>query len=618
MKDEILDLIKTQKDTLTVEYENLKNNKTVIFLRKFFKENQLIGVDNLSSVDSMQLLLALTLILENINDDEKFKKINDAINSNRDLFQTLNSHHLMLVFAVLEEIVKLSDENKVVITEAKDNIEINIKDLSIKKMTRKCCSVLSATFEDPRIETSLISLLYLYKEHPQISRAKELVIAAIYLKEKVKFVNDSCQQLDDINSLSKSKDINGIYKELFKLDDMYKVIKEANDIANKTIHENEKECTKKLKEINNYISIEDFITKLNTDKEIIQIPSSIERIDDDNIRNQILRYIYTINMAHYNEVSKIYNNLSNHDKLDFKKVFSKYNIKSEKYLIDLSITPKELDDLLKELYKMDIKNEELIMSILTYSSKDTINTLYTHMNQGFISERFIKNNLDLFLEKTFKNYLENLTLLQENEFSVNNINRIEKSLVANTEIIKRNIRTLKDYDLFKTKLSNKIITSSNLEEKIDLLLENGYEDNLVEDISLLQYDLPKYKRLSLYQELEIPLLETSDVKKVLEKSDFPVSDIELADYINEVRLDNDDSEFIEKQKVVDFLEEHKSSDRTYNVDGIIISKNKAKRLLNNEDILTLNKAYYLVFKGTAVSIEQKENIKKLDLNNIKK
>lgn len=618
MKDEILDSIKSEKNTLTVELFDLKQNKRVNFLRDFFKENQLIGVDNIASVDLTQLLIATILSFENNIDDEEFDIINDAINSNKHLFERLNFYKLITVFNSLEKIITLSAEDKILIDEDQNNLNVRIKDLSVKEKVTNHCSILASVFESSQMETDIVSLLYIYSRYPSMSNAVALAITVADIKTKFNMVNSSNKLISKLTNLPKLKDTSDIYKEIYRLDNIYSKIKEVNNIATEIIHDNEKECTKKLKEINNYAAIEDFITKLNTDKEIIQIPSSIERIDDDNIRNQILRYIYTINMAHYNEVSKIYNNLSNHDKLDFKKVFSKYNIKSEKYLIDLSITPKELDDLLKELYKMDIKNEELIMSILTYSSKNTINTLYTHMNQGFISERFIKNNLDLFLEKTFKNYLENLTLLQENEFSVNNINRIEKSLVANTEIIKRNIRTLKDYDLFKTKLSNKIITSSNLEEKIDLLLENGYEDNLVEDISLLQYDLPKYKRLSLYQELEIPLLETSDVKKVLEKSNFPVSDIELADYINEVRLDNDDSEFIEKQKVVDFLEEHKSSDRTYNVDGIIISKNKAKRLLNNEDILTLNKAYYLVFKGTAVSIEQKESIKKLDLNNIKK
>ena len=138
---------------------------------------------------------------------------------------------------------------------------------------------------------------------------------------------------------------------------------------------------------------------------------------------------------------------------------------------------------------------------------------------------------------------------------------------------------------------------------IDTLLELGYETALVEDLSILNYQ-NNFKRLYLLKILNIPVESIGELKQVLSSEKFIVPTDTIDSYLYNANISQEkqpDLEIIPSE----FLSEYSASSRTYNINGILISKNKVKRNIQNLDE-SISSANFLTFLTTNSILSDEE------------
>ena len=276
----------------------------------------------------------------------------------------------------------------------------------------------------------------------------------------------------------------------------------------------------------------------------------------------------------------------------------------------------DVKTMLNSLTKLGITNPNTLLNILTRSNLNTVNSILAQINRGYISSELVLSNPKLFYfnSKEHQNFFKNLNYLEEKNINPHYFRNNQGLLLEDSTIIKTNFEILENYDLLlslKTGIDCNFLINKDLELGIDLLLELGYESFLEGNLSLLNYQT-NFKRLVVLKSLNIPITSMDELEAVLTTDKFLIPDSKLDDYIynatiyNLPKVETQNNEQISE----DVLSIFSKTKRTYEIGGVLVSKNKVKRnLLATGNKESTDSIFYSVINNSYLSDKEITAIK---------
>ena len=224
--------------------------------------------------------------------------------------------------------------------------------------------------------------------------------------------------------------------------------------------------------------------------------------------------------------------------------------------------------------------ENEIITILKTTNLEIVNKIDNYIRDGILNINFVRETIQLFDPSTgILDVIDNnVNLLVTNSINPKLfINSLEILLYGLDDQLANNIKILDDYNLkgsLKTTDNYLFLLSSKLVDKIDRLIELGYGDYLKEDLNIL--NSRKLKRLEILKAINIPVNSIESLRDIITRDRFIINDEDLDEFIPDVLSYKDK---IKLKCSLNDLEKYRVDDRSYSINGIIISSNKVKRLL---------------------------------------
>lgn len=611
MIQNLLKEIKNKQMLLGEEYN--KQNPEIEFFEKFVKENSFNNIEGVFEISMSDLWI---VFIRSSKVDISFEELEKIIKANELFIDTCSTEELISLMSQIEEVVK---DEKYDIKNHKNN---NQKKLLIEKKLSSICRVVEDVYDIPYLtDDGILGLAILSDMDPDLIHNSVELISAIKKIEDV-YKSSTFELCDDITCRNYGKYRNKHMKEKYKNSTLNKKIDEIKTYAMNVVQKEKlkkKEC---IKQIKIYDKLYKDIVRICDKKEITSYNQIISKVSDDDIKRKVLKLIDEHNRKYYEELEKEYNELSKNSSLRYQLLLKKYNINENEYDVELIMknSYEDTKNILKQLKKMDIVEKDLIIYILKNTNKKVVDFISNLKEKGIINPDFIKNNPNIFNINSdeYCNLFKNVKNFTEKNLNPLYIYNSSFVLLINPDKFRKNIEIIDEYhyiNSINTETNLKFLNQENLEQLIDSIIELGYENNLEKNLNYLNYNENKWKRLRLLKELAIDI-NTLNLDKILNSNDFPIPDEKLDEYIyndtkygqptiiNNILQESKSEEF-------DMLSKFSNSKRTYNINGVLISKNKVKRNLEKLNGIEMNIKDKLILATTNGSILNDEETKLL-------
>lgn len=581
--DLLLKQIEENKDNL---YNKLNEpNEENEFFEEFSSSLSLNVIDNLTKLDVLDFVKAYLLVYSK---NKSYEDITAVIEEISPFFE----HKLKSIsfFKLVEDILELKDnvlkDDLIKLINGKSKKLLNSDDekrvLMIKKIQKlentKLQKFIELCYEDTETvgETcSLLITMYNVRHVRQRFEAEEIRLNGMTSKEKELF-----------KELVKNAE-KDLFEFKFKSKDIEESIDGIRRYASDVISEEKARKRKIKKNFSNYTYIESWIKRIKQNQEITTIPDEVMQLDDEELQKQILERIYSNNMSIYTQIEKKYNDLSSNSYNKYSLLLEQYGIDISNYNIDITNDINEVEKILKLVSSLNIKSPHKIVEIINTSKLEIVESINNLVKKGYIDNEYVNNNINIFSD-SYIDLISNIEEFKKEGLSLSSISKLKDSLCEDSDTIQRNIAVLKEYGLFSSLgdcSSSSFLNNEQLEKKIDKLLELGIEQFLREDLSLLNYEDSVYDKILLAYKLNIPIEDTNSLHNIL-STPFIVSDDDIDTYLFNVSrksLDSLEDININKDDLLELLEKKQSSENVYDFDGVLISKNKVSRNLENSD-----------------------------------
>lgn len=448
---------------------------------------------------------------------------------------------------------------------------------SLSTVTILTMKMLNGETDEFLIMLTLVSALneirsIIAKEKSKIDEYAEKVHGKVHKKRVSKYISELIGDAYNVDKITES--INDLKKYYEKLQQQAKNDARRNKAAI-TVYEN----------------VSRQIREKSPTGEITDIDSWIVKIPDESLRLAVLKYVYEHNAVEFKKVKQEYDELLENATTSYQALLKENGILPEMYDVE-KIMKNSLNDvrkILEILKKLGVTDSKHIISILQTSSYETVEEIYQIHDQELIDLDIILKHIALFDKNSddYKNFKENYQLISNLGINPYIFRASQEVFFAQQELLKENISTMNNYDLakcMKTGLDLSFMGKENLTAGIDMLLELGYEKYLEEDVTLLNY-ISRFKRLYLLKNINVPITTKEELTKVLQSDEFFIPDNELDDYIYNAATHRRETK---KRKVpamklsdYEFLKEYSATGRTYEFNGVVISKNRVHRNLAN-------------------------------------
>ena len=333
------------------------------------------------------------------------------------------------------------------------------------------------------------------------------------------------------------------------------------------------------------------IEKYKNKKDIINDYKPLLRyIQNKDILRQVLLFIDKNNRRIQDELEKKYNSKNNNLKVDYIKLLSNYNIQKEEINLEkiMELTYEDVKQILNQISQYFNNKESIIKCIENTSSINSFNTIIDLIKNGILQKNILIDCPKILDEnsKEYKSIIKNYNILTSE--GINPMIFINSSeAIINNEYLEKNIKVLKEYNLLeymKNGTNLNFLNNPDLVKKIDILLEIGLENELEKNLEILNNE--HIKRLIVLNSISILPYEIDKIYEIIEKNKFIIPDSELDNYIiNDTIYYQKECEEQENLDEILELYSYTGSSRVYEIDGIIISKNRVKRYYdrNSED-----------------------------------
>lgn len=581
--DLLLKQIEENKDNL---YNKLNEpNEENGFFEEFSSSLSLNVIDNLTKLDVLDFVKAYFLVYSK---NKSYEDITAVIEEISPFFE----HKLKSIsfFRLVEDIVELKNkvlkDDLIKLINEKSKKLLNSDDekrvLMIKKIQKlentKLQKFIELCYEDTETvgETcSLLITMYNVRHVRQRFEAEEIRLNGMTNKEK-----------ELLKELVKKAE-KDLFEFKFKSKDIEESIDGIRRYASDVISEEKARKRKIKKNFSNYTYIESWIKRFKHNQEITTIPDEVIQLDDEELQKQILERIYNNNMSIYTQIEKKYNDLSSNSYNKYSLLLEQYGIDISNYNIDITNDINDVKKILKLVSSLNIKSPHKIVEIINTSKLEIVESINNLVKKGYIDNEYVNNNINIFSD-SYIDLISNIEEFKKEGLSLSSISKLKDSLCEDSDTIQRSIAVLKEYGLFSSLgdcSSSSFLNNEQLEQKIDKLLELSMEQFLKEDLSLLNYEDSVYDKILLAYKLNIPIEDTNSLHNILSTS-FIVSDDDIDTYLFNVSrksLDSLEDININKDDLLELLKKKQSSENVYDFDGVLISKNKMSRNLENSD-----------------------------------
>lgn len=609
--DLLLKQIEENKDNL---YNKLNEpNEENGFFEEFSSSLSLNVIDNLTKLDVLDFVKAYFLVYSK---NKSYEDITAVIEEISPFFE----HKLKSIsfFRLVEDIVELKNkvlkDDLIKLINGKSKKLLNSDDekrvLMIKKIQKlentKLQKFIELCYEDTETvgETcSLLITMYNVRHVRQRFEAKEIRLNGMTNKEK-----------ELLKELVKKAE-KDLFEFKFKSKDIEESIDGIRRYASDVISEEKARKRKIKKNFSNYTYIESWIKRFKHNQEITTIPDEVMQLDDEELQKQILERIYNNNMSIYTQIEKKYNDLSSNSYNKYSLLLEQYEIDISNYNIDITNDINDVKKILKLVSSLNIKSPHKIVEIINTSKLEIVESINNLVKKGYIDNEYVNNNINIFSD-SYIDLISNIEEFKKEGLSLSSISKLKDSLCENSDTIQRNIAVLKEYGLFSSLgdcSSSSFLNNEQLEKKIDKLLELGMEQFLKDDLSLLNYEDSVYDKILLAYKLNIPIEDTNSLHNIL-STPFIVSDDDIDTYLFNVSrksLDSLEDININKDDLLELLEKKQSSKIVYDFDGVLISKNKVSRNLeNSNDEIPLKTVILCMIDDKILDTDELEKITK--------
>lgn len=457
------------------------------------------------------------------------------------------------------------------------------------------------------------------------------------------FSPDTFNDKESRKAFKKILDVSNVTKSYNSIMDRISFLK---SLPNQRAKENNSNKRKKEKLITQ-------LKSFDLSKPIVLSRIFVESITDERIKYFILKIILKHNLEFHLETEKELEKekeISVLEKL-FKKSCFSFNDLSEEQKKNLLFygNISNIEKILNLFTESNIHfNDNFpIYDILLLSKPIFVSTILKLISANYITEAFVINTPEIFVneiseelidkanikEGKYDRLVDNINILDDNKFDTLNISKKEKSiLLMDSEELRKSINLVKLYGLDYSKGNNyDLIKNKKLIIIADKYIELGLRSYLKKHPNIVSNKSnTRLNRIELCRLLGIPVLVDGKLNSKITDQEFRygknvIADIDILEYVpnstnrylNEdcykLLLQNDD--YTNYESEIELLEPYKVSESEYNIDGIIISRNKVLRnyncLIKNEELSKEDIIFNSVIFNSTLDDDQIETIVKL-------
>lgn len=608
-KLKLLEQIKSEKQRLSQLIE--KEDEELKFLSTIWESPELDFIKLVAQTDPTDMITAIVLADEHRR--ENIQYIQEIISKNRTLYETTDSRKIRSLLSTLADLKEydLYDVLKTNTSPPTKNIShATTFALGMKLIFRltgiKNIDIHSFMQAIDTLPAYIDALLC-------ISTAKDIMQTKSREAEKIE---KESQRIIEKLGLS-----NGDIKRKFDLNDTKRIIYNARSYYDKLKQNSNSEKRAYRRELAVYETLNENVNKILSTGEIKNIKDLLFRISNPKVRFELLKMIYFHNQEIYESLIEEYQSLSFEPSSKYQSLLDRYGILPNTYqvasVMNNSLT--DVEEMLRHIVSLGITIPNEILSIIQRSTLTVIKFLTIQVSRGFIDPELLKNNMNVFFENSSEhtNLIENLAYFKENGLNPQYLKSNQELFLLPNENLKRNFNVLTDYNLLssmKSGINCSFLSSQSLESGIDTILELGYEEFLVQNLSLLNYQ-SRFKRLIVLKELNIPVTSIEELESVLTTDKFLITDEDIDAYIYnaapyccptvELSIQSEQGKDISTE----FFDSFSSTERTYNIGDIIISKNRVHRnLITVANPTNRNSLMYAIIHNAILSDEEYEKI----------
>ena len=495
---------------LSYELENDNNTRTE-YLSTFFEKCSLKDMSTIFNISSSELLLALLLEADRKTDAneliDKVKEVKDYID-HMAMDELINACGISSDKQISETLKRIEESIQNL---PKTNLLKFMSDKRVKDINKTLELKLSG-YEEFLTFMKLLKLLEIIDKNENLYIL--LFIADIH-QEKNNDIND----YEKI--LSKSYDQTTINKILATCINQKKVEKSLTNLYSyyREIEKEENFKTKtRTKKIYRYIELKEILEKESKKKEITNIDYILDKVLDDDIKRLCLEYIYSHNEKYYEELYQEYSYKSENP---IKKYISYFNTLGINFLEIEEQTQKQIMAFSLEILKNQIKqlpnisfDKNILIAISSRNSLPVIEELNKLLKTNYIDLALLSMNQNIYCdENIFKNLKANIRTLEKSKVNIRELENKQILLTSNA-ILSKNLELLKKLDISLKGLNNlDMLAKEDLVEEISLLIEIGFETELVKQPALLNSDKNLVKRILISESVGEDIYDNGYVKE---------------------------------------------------------------------------------------------------------
>lgn len=602
----LLNLIEIEKqkikDLLSTE------NKELEFFDDVITKNSFNNIKNLLNIDYSKLMTAYLCTLSNkLTHEEIYDLVNDCIT----LTKPENEELLKKIGALLEI---ESEPNK----KLTDQITIKILKKELENENQY------NSFE------AFQKLVQTYEYSEDFAKIFAIIRCLIEIKEDY-FINK--QDIEDFKNTGlvgirmSSKDKRNMNEEMLK--DKYKineVIKELSiiDTYYDNLRTKDKNTKRTLrKSLANYTKLSTLLQGL-TEQKILNkttIEEILNLIDNEEILKEFMLQITIEHNKIFKSLNTEYQTLSQDNKIAIQSVLNKYKIDFNTLPTNLknkllATNIDELEYFLTLINQLGIQDYNTTCFILENSNCEVLLDIINRIKDGILDVNFVVNNINILSineehKNNYNSFLEKINLFVNEKINPHLFLKDLNIYLTDYNQLAYNINVLKQYNLLfgLNKLNSfELLKEDKLENKIDLLLELGYEKLLEENIVLLNNNITKIKKLYLLKSINQLPTDIETLTNTLENNNFLEHIDDIDSYIFNIVNYRIDTSIINEQELnLDKYFSFDDNNRVLDINGLFLSKNRIKRnalKLEKIDLPEQQKLIYSIVYGAILNEEE--------------
>ncbi len=298
--------------------------------------------------------------------------------------------------------------------------------------------------------------------------------------------------------------------------------------------------------------------------------------------------------------------------------FSELDEDTKKYIVSLDYEQVRL--ICEAAQNLKVNDINVYVYLIINSTPEIVNRFTTDISEGKINRQFVLDNLGLLSTDKengiyYKHYLRVVTLIKEKNINLRLFEQSSEIYTVDLETVNRNLNILDNYGLLnylKTCETFTFFDASDLEYRIDALLELGLENVLVNHLDILKYPYSLIKRLYAYRSIGESIESYEDVLEILNSKSPIVPDNELDEYISNI-VDIEISEELRNGYTYSEIPNGNNS-LTLSINGILVSRNRVERnrvYLEDKELTKEEKEYYAFIMNGLYSYEDLRRIKEI-------